>query len=65
MKKHSAKKTVPEAVNPQNTPQDFEQEVSRRAYELWLEGGCCHGQDSAHWLQAEREVREARQAKGG
>jgi Protein of unknown function (DUF2934) len=31
-------------------------EVARRAFELWWQQGCPHGRDFDHWLQAEREL---------
>jgi hypothetical protein len=35
--------------------------IRKRAYELWETNGCQPGNDMAHWIEAEREVR----AKGG
>jgi hypothetical protein len=32
-------------------------QIERRAYEIWMAGGGHHGEDIAHWLQAESEVR--------
>ena len=37
------------------------EQIEERAYELWLAGGCAHGNDLDHWLQAEREVLEGQQ----
>jgi hypothetical protein len=37
-----------------------EQEVSRRAYELWEAGGCQHGNDVAHWLEVVNEIKARR-----
>jgi hypothetical protein len=31
-------------------------ETSKRAYHLWIEGGCHEGQSDHHWLAAQREV---------
>jgi len=39
-----------------------QEQIEKRAYELWLEGGCRHGNDLDDWLQAEREVLEQRAA---
>jgi hypothetical protein len=36
--------------------QDLEQAIRERAYLLWIEGGCQHGQADAHWLAAQREI---------
>ncbi|HLP07309.1 MAG TPA: DUF2934 domain-containing protein [Opitutaceae bacterium] len=33
------------------------QEISRRAYEIWEQGGRKEGNDLADWLQAEEEFR--------
>jgi hypothetical protein len=32
--------------------------ITNRAYELWQQADCIHGNDKLHWLQAEREVLE-------
>jgi hypothetical protein len=36
------------------------EEIARRAYELYLARGEVHGYDRDDWLQAERELKEAR-----
>ena len=28
-----------------------------RAYQIWRESGCAHGNDQAHWFRAEQELR--------
>jgi hypothetical protein len=33
-------------------------DIARRAYELFIANGCEHGHDVDHWLQAERELVE-------
>ena len=38
----------------------YEQEISRRAYELWEAAGGQHGEDMTHWLTVEREVQARR-----
>ncbi len=30
--------------------------VATRAYEIWRESGCAHGNDKAHWFRAEQEL---------
>jgi len=35
------------------------QQIQERAYRIWLENGCGHGDHERHWLQAERELAEA------
>lgn len=37
-------------------PEDFEERVRQRAYELWEASGCPQGFEADHWFQAEREV---------
>jgi hypothetical protein len=39
--------------------------ITNRAYELWQQAGCIHGNDKFHWLQAEREVQEEEKARTG
>jgi hypothetical protein len=34
----------------------IQEQITIRAYELWQQAGCSHGNDKSHWLQAEREV---------
>jgi hypothetical protein len=36
----------------------IQEQITIRAYELWQQTGCVHGNDKAHWLQAEREILE-------
>ncbi len=38
------------------TVQPYES-VAKRAYEIWRESGCVHGNDQAHWFRAEQELR--------
>ena len=40
---------------------DRDARIRERAYQIWLRDGCGHGQDEAHWHQAEREI-EAEEA---
>ena len=35
---------------------DIDQAIRERAYQLWLESGCQHGDADHHWLAAQREV---------
>lgn len=41
-------------------PRRLQERIGKRAYELWLSGGCRHGHDLGDWLQAEREVLDQR-----
>jgi len=31
--------------------------IAKRAYEKWMKGGCKHGCDQQHWLEAETELK--------
>jgi len=33
--------------------------IEKRAHEIWLMAGRCHGDDLSHWLRAESEVLKA------
>jgi hypothetical protein len=35
---------------------DLEQAIRERAYFMWLDGRCVHGNADAHWLAAETEI---------
>ena len=61
MKKPNSKTSV--GWQTPDEPQVLEA-IRRRAYELWAAAGCPNGNDKAHWLQAEREIRE-RLKEGG
>ena len=37
-------------------PINVEEEIRRRAYELYVQRGCTPGQDHSDWAEAEREV---------
>ena len=32
------------------------EQIARRAYEIWVQGGCVTGRDTDNWAQAEREL---------
>jgi hypothetical protein len=40
----------------QHTPANAEEEIRRRAYELYEQDGRQHGKDREHWLRAEAEI---------
>ncbi len=45
--------------NSSGTDQEIVQEEIRAlAYQLFCEGGCGHGHDVEHWIEAERRVQE-------
>ena len=35
----------------------IDERIASRAYELWLQEGCPDGQDTRHWLEAERQLK--------
>jgi hypothetical protein len=37
-------------------PESLEERIRQRAYSLWLDGGCPHGQALDHWLAAKQEL---------
>ncbi len=39
-----------------HTPRNAEEEIRRRAYELYEQEGRQHGRDREHWLRAEAEI---------
>jgi Protein of unknown function (DUF2934) len=56
------RKAQPEA-RKNIVPINLEDEIRRRAYELWEQHGRVEGHENEHWLLAEREVRERYQAQ--
>ena len=51
-----------EAANnkPKNAPAPSQEEIARRAYELFLARGGEHGHHEEDWQRAERDLRSAR-----
>lgn len=37
-------------------PETVQEEIRTLAHQLFCEGGCRHGRDVEHWLEAERRV---------
>ena len=62
----AAKSAAPAAGMPTSGMQTSipQEKIAKRAYEKWLKGGCMHGCDQQHWLEAEAELR-AEMAKSG
>ena len=56
------RKAQPE-VRKNIVPINLEDEIRRRAYELWEQHGRVEGNENEHWLLAEREVRERYQSQ--
>ena len=63
MKKTSKTKSAGETKPLALDQMTFEAAVSKRAYQIWEDCGCPHGEAAAHWLQAEREVTALQSAK--
>jgi Protein of unknown function (DUF2934) len=48
-----------EKSQPQTVPgAPIREEIELRAYQIYIERGCAHGQDVEDWLQAKRELVE-------
>ncbi len=66
-RKSKAAETAPVQVIPEPrknlVPINLEEEIRRRAYELYVERGSTPGNESEDWLAAEREVRSRYQAE--
>ena len=45
--------------------QDREEQIRRRAYEIWEGGGRPEGSHEAHWQQAERELEDEQTGTAG
>ena len=55
-KKNGTRKPAPAAASKPNRSVTQHQ-IAARAYQLWEASGRHHGDDRAHWFQAERELR--------
>lgn len=53
--KHNEEKQL--AVDS-NLQANDEEAIAKRAYKLWQQRNCEHGNDLADWFQAERELNE-------
>ncbi len=40
-----------------------QEQIARRAHEIWVQQGCRPGQDKEHWFEAERQLRAELAAK--
>ena len=54
MKNGTRKKANNATASPESP--DLSAEITRRAYEIWLNEGAGHGCDLDHWLRAERDI---------
>lgn len=57
MKRKASHQTHPPALRVDETA-SLEEQIARRAHELWQQRGHAHGGDLDDWLRAEREVNE-------
>jgi hypothetical protein len=57
VKKKKGNSKVSPVVSSKPSRSVAQQEIAARAYQLWEASGRRHGEDRAHWFQAERELR--------
>jgi hypothetical protein len=50
------------ATRPRKRPPPAHEQIARRAHEIWLARGGGAGHEQEDWLQAERELRQSREA---
>jgi DUF2934 family protein len=43
-----------------SSPNDLQEKIAWRAYQLYEDGGCVNGNDMDNWLKAEREILKER-----
>ena len=43
-----------------SSPDDLQEKIAWRAYQLYEEGGCVNGNEINNWLKAEREILKER-----
>jgi hypothetical protein len=55
-KKKRTSKAAPAVASPASRVV-AQQEIAARASQIWMTSGRRHGDDRAHWFQAERELR--------
>lgn len=54
----TSRKAEPEVAQITTRTVDIQDTIRMRAYELFQQRGCKHGNDLADWLRAETEVRK-------
>lgn len=62
MKKQNSPKPKALPEQPEEI-KDLTGMISVRAHEIWVERGQKDGDDVAHWLEAEKEIKERLQSK--
>ena len=55
-KESKRQEAAPQQTPLQSTGEIRQEEIQRRAYEIYIERGGTHGQDLDDWIQAEREL---------
>ncbi|HZX43536.1 MAG TPA: DUF2934 domain-containing protein [Myxococcaceae bacterium] len=50
------RKTELHRVSMPPRPLPTQEQIARRAYEIWQQSGCPQGRDTENWAQAEREL---------
>jgi hypothetical protein len=61
--KRAATTKITELVLNINLDASLEEQIAKRAYELWHQGGRKPNSDLSNWLQAEREINEWHQKR--
>ena len=57
-------RNMSKSESSETSDQPSREQVSQRAYEIFVERGCPAGQDLDHWLEAESELRSANRSSG-
>ncbi|MFT3867536.1 MAG: DUF2934 domain-containing protein [Nibricoccus sp.] len=61
MKKTPTRDAASTAPTPESYAAPSQEEIARRAYDLWLQDGCPMGRSVYHWHEAERQLRQSEQ----
>jgi Protein of unknown function (DUF2934) len=61
----TTKRTTTRAAGKSAAPENVQERIERRAYELWESEGRPEGRAQVHWHQAELEVTRARSQRIG
>jgi Protein of unknown function (DUF2934) len=62
-RKKSTARKVPESQPPKEPVRPTQEEITRRAYEIFIERGRPEGRHVEHWLEAERQLLAARRTE--
>jgi len=61
IKKSNGQKNDHERIQQSIDPSSLHHQIEIRAHEIWLSSGAGHGNDVAHWIQAESDVLASQQ----